>query len=90
MSDKPSYSVSDLSRRWSCRPDHVRNLIAAGKLEAINLSISESSKRPTYKILLEEVLRFESARSTKPLPKPPRRRKRKDPNVIPYSDRMRG
>jgi hypothetical protein len=88
MSDKPSFSVSDLARRWSCKPDHVRSLIRSGRLVAIDVSLTEGSQRPTYRIMLEEVLSFEAVRSTRPTPKPPKRRKR-SPDVIRFSERMK-
>ena len=88
MSDRPSFSITELARRWSCKPDHVRSLIRSGRLVALDVSLAEGSRRPTYRIMLE-VLRFEAARSTRPTPKPSKRRKR-SPDIIRFSERMRG
>lgn len=67
------YTVADLCQRWRVGADKIRALIRAGKLHAINTSMTDCA-RPRYVVMPEEVARFELARSTAPPPKPKRRR----------------
>jgi hypothetical protein len=66
------YTVEDLRRRWRISADKIRALIRAGKLQAINTSMTDCA-RPRYVVMPEEVARWEESRSTAPPPKSKRR-----------------
>ena len=78
------YTVADLCQRWRVGGDKIRALIRAGKLQAINTSMTDCA-RPRYVVMPEEVARFEQSRSTAPPPKP-KRRKRQSHLIDYYPD----
>lgn len=66
----------ELARRWDAKSDKVYYWIRTGELRAVNVAFKKNGQRPRWRIPLEEVLRFEEARtSTVPL-EPQRRRRR--------------
>jgi len=69
------FSVADLCRRWKVGPDKVRAFLRRGELVGINLATNLSA-RPQWRITPESVERFERRRSSAPVPKPNRRRRR--------------
>jgi hypothetical protein len=52
-----------LAKKWGIHPDKVRKWIASGELRAMNLG-TDPNGRPRYRILIDEVERFEASRST--------------------------
>lgn len=69
-------SPDEVGRRWDTGADKVYAFIRTGELRAVNLAVKRNGQRPRWRIPLEEVLRFEEARtSTVPL-EPQRRRRR--------------
>ena len=56
---------SAVARRWGCKVTVVHKLIRRGELAAINLSV-DLHTRPRWKIPVEEVARFELARTVVP------------------------
>ena len=71
------YSVADLCKRWKVGGDKVRAFLRRGELIGINVAMNLSIK-PQWRVTPESVERFEQLRSSIPLPKPVRRRKRKE------------
>jgi hypothetical protein len=71
---REGYSVADLCARWKVGPTKVLGFIDRGELVAVNVS-THTSGRPQYRIVPEEVARFEALRSAVPLPKPSRKRR---------------
>jgi hypothetical protein len=71
---KPSYSVTDLCRRWKIGSDKIHAFIRKGELVAINVAASLSG-RPQWRISPEAVELFERRRSSTPPAKPQRRRR---------------
>ncbi len=69
------YSVTDLCRRWRVGPDKIRRFLLRGELVGVNLATNLSA-RPQWRITRESVEQFERRRSSAPLPKPPRQRRR--------------
>lgn len=58
-------STAEVAARWNCSQDYVRKLIREGILKrSLNLS---TGSRPTYRVDLREVERFESSRTQKHL-----------------------
>jgi hypothetical protein len=76
----PDYFVPrDLARRWSICVDKVLRFIQTGELRAFNVA-SKESRRPRYRISIEEVRRFEEQTRSAAPPRAetntsPRRRK---------------
>ena len=71
-----SYTPPQLAARWGVQDDKVRALIASGELKAFNIALDKNGSRPRWRILPEEVERFEQARSNHQPEKKPRRRRR--------------
>jgi hypothetical protein len=69
------YTVAALCHRWKVGADKVRALIRRGELVAVNLALHLSAK-PQWRVMPEEVERFETRRTSAPPPNPPRRKKR--------------
>lgn len=76
MSDRQGYSVADLCVRWRIGADKVRAFLRKGELIAVNVAGSLASK-PQWRITPESVELFERRRSSAPVPKVPRRRRRR-------------
>ena len=78
--ETPDYLVPRaLAKRWSVCVDKVLRFIQTGELRAFNVA-SQASRRPRYRISIEEVLRFEEQSRAAAPPRaatsePPRRRK---------------
>jgi hypothetical protein len=68
------FSVADLCRRWKVGPDKIHGFLRRGELIGVNLASSVSAK-PQWRITPESVEEFEKRRSSRPLPKPARRRR---------------
>jgi hypothetical protein len=68
------FRVADLCRRWKVGPDKIRGFLRRGELIGVNLA-SNLSGKPQWRITPESVEEFEERRSSKPLPKPIRRRR---------------
>jgi hypothetical protein len=79
-SGAPEYFVPRaLAKRWSVCVDKVLRFIQTGELRAFNVA-SQESRRPRYRISIEEVRRFEEQTRAVALPRAvksesPRRRK---------------
>jgi len=71
------FTVADLCRRLKIGGDKVRAFIRRGELVAVNVAAVLASK-PQWRITPESVDRFEKRRSSAPVPKVPRRRKRRE------------
>ena len=69
------FSVADLCRRWKIGADKVHGFLRRGELVAVNVA-SNVARRPQWRVMLEEVERFERRRSSAPPPKPEPRRRR--------------
>ena len=48
-------TVNEAAHRFNVTPNKIRHLIAAGRLQAINVSVGT---RPTYRIESDELTRF--------------------------------
>ena len=69
-------SPPQVAARWGVKADKVIALIGKGELKAVNVALNAAG-RPRWKIFVDEVRRFEDARSNRaPVPKPQRRRRR--------------
>jgi hypothetical protein len=70
-------TLSDCARRYRCSRARIRQLIACGELVAVNLSLHLSG--PAKWIITPDGLaEFERRRTSTPLPKTPRRKKKID------------
>lgn len=69
------YSVADLAARWRIGPDKINGFIRRGELLAVNVA-THTSARPQWRVMPEEVAKFEARRTSAPVPKPTRRRRR--------------
>jgi hypothetical protein len=67
--------VADLCHRWKVGPDKIRGFLRRGELVGVNLATTLAGK-PQWRITPESVEQFERRRSSAPLPKPTRRRRR--------------
>jgi hypothetical protein len=74
---REGYSVADLCVRWKVGPDKVLGFIRRGELVAVNVA-THTSGRPQYRVTPEAVAAFESRRTSAPLPKLPRRKRKPD------------
>jgi hypothetical protein len=86
----PEYFVPRaLAKRWSVCVDKVLQFIQTGELRAFNVA-SQGSRRPRYRISMEEVRRFEEQTRAAAAPRPatselPRRRKSPAAGHVPRS-----
>jgi excisionase family DNA binding protein len=64
--------------------DKVRTWIEQGELFALNVATSAHGKKPRWRIPLDAIERFEDGRGTKPAPPVPKRRRRRDANIIEF------
>jgi hypothetical protein len=71
------YTVAALCRRWRIGADKLRGFIKRGELVAVNLA-SHLSAKPQWRVMPEEVERFEQRRTSAPPPKPQRQRRRRE------------
>ena len=83
--EQQGFSVADLCHRWKVGSDKVRAFLRRGELIGINLATNLSA-RPQWRITPESVERFERRRSSSPLPKAMRRRRRKPHEIDYYPD----
>lgn len=79
----------DLAKRWGVCVDKVLRFIQTGELRAFNVA-SQGSRRPRYRISVEEVRRFEEQTRAAALPRAaksesPRRRKSRPAEQAPRS-----
>jgi hypothetical protein len=68
-------TVAEFARQRRIGKDKVRALIARGELVAVNVAINLCG-RPRWVLLPDAVAAFDRRRSSAPMPKPARRRKR--------------
>jgi hypothetical protein len=68
------FTVADLCRRWRVGPDKVHRWLESGELVGVNLATNTTDKQ--WRIVPEEVEKFERRRSSTPPPKPTKRKKR--------------
>ncbi len=68
-------TVREVARRYRVSPGKVRGWIKAGRLGAIDTSLTRC-RQPRFVILPRHLEEFEQQRSASPLPKPERRTKR--------------
>jgi transposase len=78
-----SLTPAQLALRYGVSADKVRNWIANGELHAIDVS-TRVGGRPQWAIPPEALEQFERTRSTRPAPRPVRRRKRAPPGAIEF------
>jgi hypothetical protein len=78
------FSIADLCRRWKVGAEKVHGFLRRGELVGVNLA-SHLSAKPMWRITAESVREFEQRRSSQPLPKPQRRR-RKCPAIDYFAD----
>jgi hypothetical protein len=71
------FTIRDLCRRWKVGGDKIRGFLRRGELVGVNVATSRAGK-PQWRITASSVERFESRRSSAPLPKPARRRKARE------------
>jgi hypothetical protein len=69
------YRVADLCRRWKVGADKIRGFLRRGELVAVNVATNLSGK-PQWRVTAESVQQFERRRSSVPVSKPRRRRRR--------------
>lgn len=69
------FRVADLCRRWKVGPDKIYGFLRRGELIGVNVAANLSG-RPQWRVTRESVEAFEERRSSKPPPKPTRRRPR--------------
>lgn len=70
------FTSMDLAERWGVCIDHVWDLIRAGELRAIDVSLRPGQGKPRYRVDVEDVLAFELRRQVLAAPKRRPRRKR--------------
>jgi hypothetical protein len=71
------YSVADLCKRWKVGADKLHGFIRRGELVAVNVARNLSG-RPQWRITPEAVAAFEKGRTSAPVPKVVRRRRKVD------------
>jgi hypothetical protein len=71
----------ELSRRWRCSHDRIREWIRAGVLKAINLAPTNCG-RPRFVVLPEHLAEFEAKRQAAPATTP--RRKSRNVSEVDY------
>lgn len=74
-------SPPEYARILGIKVERIHGWIRSGALVAIN--VSDSCRRPLWRITPEAIERFEQSRSSRPPVKPPQRRK-KDPSIIEF------
>lgn len=70
------FTPPEVARRYGVAPETVRAWIAAGELDAIDVS-DRSTSRPRYRISREALAAFERRRAAVAKPKTTRRRRRR-------------
>jgi len=85
VTDPAGYSVPDLCRRWKVGSDKIHGFLRRGELIGVNLATNLSA-RPLWRITPDSVDRFEQRRSSAPLPKPVKRRRRRMQQIDFYPD----
>ena len=74
LTTTPAFTVAGLCRRYATDKRTILTLIKSGELQAIDISRTRGG-RPRWRVTSESVERFELARSSRPAPKPVRRRR---------------
>jgi excisionase family DNA binding protein len=74
-----TYGIKELCKRFAVGEHTVLGWIRRGELKAINVS-RKPSGRPKWRITIEALEQFESART--PIPPSPRARRRKQPASV--------
>jgi hypothetical protein len=69
-------SLNAVAQRYGRRHEWAKALVDAGELRAVNLAVDPRGKRPRLFVHVDEIERFERARSTTPVPEPTRRPRR--------------
>jgi len=75
-------SVKELASEAGVDPDQVLAWIASKELRAINVAISKSARRPTWRVRRDEWERFLEARSNGAAPAPRKRRIQEVPRYV--------
>jgi hypothetical protein len=73
----------EVGRRWRIKAERVISFIKSGQLRAMDVA-SPTSTRPRYRIDMAAVLEFESTRSGARTPKPLRRKKARQTDVVEF------
>ena len=73
----------EIAKTYRVSPDKVRGWIERGELAAINIA-SRPGSRPRYVVPETALAEFEARRSAVPTPKPTRRRKERNSEVIAF------
>lgn len=72
-----TYSVRDLTERYSVTEHTVLAWINRGELKAVNVGVAPGKKKPRWRVTVEALQAFEAGRSTTPpAPKAPRRKRK--------------
>ncbi len=78
-----TYTIKDIVARYTVTERTVLVWIRSGDLKAINVGRSLAKKKPRWRITERALNDFELLRASQ-TPIPPRRRRKKDPNVTQY------
>ena len=78
-----TYSVQDIAKRFGVTEHTVSAWIRSGELRAVNTSRKPGSKKPAYRVTVEQLTAFEMMRTPTP-PAPKTRRKKQDTSVIEF------
>lgn len=71
-------SPPQLAAEWGIDPEKIITWIRNGELRATNVATRIDGKRPRWLIDRDDIAAFEAARSSKPTPKPRRRKRQHD------------
>ena len=81
---KRYYSPPELAALWGIKAERVIGFIRNGELRAVDLSANPGIGRPRFKIPMDAITEFENRRAGCQREPTPRRRRRKDPEIIEY------
>jgi hypothetical protein len=68
------FTPPTVAKRYGVSVNKILDLIRLGEIEAFDVA-NRGSRRPRFRISAEALERFELARSSRPTPKPSRKRK---------------
>ncbi len=71
-----------IAKRYGIKPEKVIAWIRSGRLRAID--VSEGSKRPRFRIDVDDLADFERSLSVVPPPRQPKKRRKKTDDVHDY------